>query len=50
MVEHTKTDNCHADMFIPSYGDRESSELERRPDPVHEIVLSEEDLRDIFPK
>ncbi len=38
-----------ADIFLPSYADRESSELERRKDPVHDIVLTDEEADSVFP-
>jgi len=37
------------DIFLPSYADRESSELERKKDPVHDIILTEEEANNVFP-
>ena len=40
-----------ADIFLPSYGDYDaSSDLERRQDPVHEIVLTDAEVQDMFPQ
>ncbi|MCJ1362303.1 hypothetical protein MMC16_001406 [Acarospora aff. strigata] len=36
-------------IFLPSYADRDSSELERRKDPVHDIILTEEEANSVFP-
>ena len=38
------------DIFLPSYMDYESSDLEHRPDPVQEIVLTDEEAASIFPQ
>ncbi|KAL1646419.1 hypothetical protein SLS58_003379 [Diplodia intermedia] len=37
------------DIFLPSYADYESSELERRQDPVQDIVLTDEEVASMFP-
>jgi len=38
------------DIFLPSYADYESSSLERRRDPVHEIVLTDAEIESLFPQ
>lgn len=38
-----------ADIFLPSYADYESSELERRQDPVQDIILTDEEVASMFP-
>ncbi|KAF2232390.1 hypothetical protein EV356DRAFT_505354 [Viridothelium virens] len=39
------------DIFLPSYAsDHDSSELERKQDPVDEIVLTDEEAAAIFPR
>ncbi|KAI9723711.1 MAG: hypothetical protein M1812_001011 [Candelaria pacifica] len=38
------------DIFLPSYADHESGALERKKDPVHEIVLTDEEIKDLFPQ
>ncbi|KAL1632109.1 hypothetical protein SLS56_003998 [Neofusicoccum ribis] len=37
------------DIFLPSYADYESSELERRQDPVQDIILTDEEVASMFP-
>jgi hypothetical protein len=39
-----------ADIFLPSYLDYDSSDLEHRPDPVQEIILTDEEAAAILPK
>ncbi|KAG9528487.1 hypothetical protein KCU93_g4331, partial [Aureobasidium melanogenum] len=38
------------DIFLPSYLDYDSSDLEHRPDPVQEIILTDEEAAAILPK
>ncbi|KAI9680730.1 MAG: hypothetical protein M1817_004170 [Caeruleum heppii] len=38
------------DIFLPSYADHDSADLERKQDPVHEIVLTEDEIRELFPQ
>lgn len=38
------------DIFLPSYMDYDNSDLEHRPDPVEEIVLTDEEAASIFPQ
>ncbi|KAK3321566.1 hypothetical protein B0H66DRAFT_174672 [Apodospora peruviana] len=38
------------EMFLPSYVDYDYVPLEMRRDPVHEIVLSEEEVKKILPQ
>jgi hypothetical protein len=33
-----------AELFLPSYADYESQNLERKQDPVQDIVLTEEEI------
>ncbi|KAH7058980.1 hypothetical protein B0J12DRAFT_379692 [Macrophomina phaseolina] len=37
------------DIFLPSYADYESTELERRQDPVQDIILTDEEIASMFP-
>ncbi|CAD0018743.1 unnamed protein product, partial [Aureobasidium pullulans] len=37
-------------IFLPSYLDYDSTGLEHRPDPVHNIHLTDEEAAAIFPK
>jgi hypothetical protein len=42
---------CKSEIFLPSYADFHfDTELERRQDPVAEIVLTEEEVRKMFPE
>ncbi|OAA71645.1 hypothetical protein ISF_02196 [Cordyceps fumosorosea ARSEF 2679] len=43
------TDIC-VEIFLPSYLDCDYVPLENRREPVHEIRLSEEELRDMLPQ
>ncbi|THV72622.1 hypothetical protein D6D28_03841 [Aureobasidium pullulans] len=38
------------EIFLPSYLDYDSTGLEHRPDPVHNIYLTDEEAAAIFPK
>ncbi|THV80561.1 hypothetical protein D6D29_06055 [Aureobasidium pullulans] len=38
------------EIFLPSYLDYDSTGLEHRPDPVHNIHLTDEEAAAIFPK
>jgi hypothetical protein len=38
------------EIFLPSYIDCDYVPLENRRDPVHEIVLSEEETRELLPQ
>lgn len=41
----------YAELFLPSYANSfDAQELEHKQDPVHDIVLSEEDMEDVMPK
>ncbi|KAF1939614.1 hypothetical protein EJ02DRAFT_456817 [Clathrospora elynae] len=37
------------EIFLPSYADYHFDDLERRPDPVQDIILTEEEVRNMFP-
>lgn len=39
----------NTEIFLPSYIDCDYTPLENRRDPVHEIRLSEEELREMLP-
>ncbi|KAK7633815.1 hypothetical protein IWX48DRAFT_413724 [Phyllosticta citricarpa] len=38
------------DIFLPSYADYDTSDIDRRPDPVDEITLTDEEIADMFPQ
>ncbi|TIA27759.1 hypothetical protein D6C83_07626 [Aureobasidium pullulans] len=40
----------NTEIFLPSYLDYDSTGLEHRPDPVHNIHLTDEEAAAIFPK
>jgi hypothetical protein len=37
------------EMFLPSYIDYHFDDLERRQDPVQDIILTDEEVRNMFP-
>jgi hypothetical protein len=38
------------EIFLPSYADYHFDDLERRQDPVEDIILTEEEVRNMFPQ
>lgn len=38
------------ELFLPSYADYEAQDLERKQDPVEEIVLTDEEVAAMFPQ
>lgn len=38
------------ELFLPSYADYESQDLEHRQDPVEEIIVTEEEIALMFPQ
>jgi hypothetical protein len=46
-----RTDICPiTELFLPSYANREAQDLEHRPDPVEEIVLTDEEAAAVLPQ
>ncbi|CAA9957316.1 hypothetical protein PTMSG1_00924 [Pyrenophora teres f. maculata] len=37
------------EIFLPSYADYDFDDLERRQDPVQDIILTEEEIKNMFP-
>ena len=37
------------EIFLPSYADFHFDELERKQDPVQEIFVSDEEVKNMFP-
>lgn len=37
------------EMFLPSYADFHFDDLERRQDPVEDIVVTDEEVKNMFP-
>ena len=44
------TDLNPAEIFLPSYVDCEYTPLENRREPVHEITLTDEEIKNMFPQ
>ena len=42
-------DVCAKEMFLPSYVDYHFDDLERRQDPVKDIIVTDEEVRNMFP-
>lgn len=40
----------YLEIFLPSYVDYEFESLERKREPVHEIRLSDEEMKSMFPQ
>lgn len=40
----------YPEIFLPSYIESNFESLERKRDPVHEIRLSEEEIKKMFPQ
>jgi alpha-D-ribose 1-methylphosphonate 5-triphosphate diphosphatase PhnM len=38
------------EMFLPSYIDYHFDDLERRQDPVQDIIITDEEVRNMFPQ
>ncbi|OCK94308.1 uncharacterized protein K441DRAFT_660132 [Cenococcum geophilum 1.58] len=38
------------DIFLPSYTDHDSGDLERKQDPVEDIILTDEEIASMFPQ
>jgi len=38
------------EIFLPSYVECDFESLERKRDPVHEIVLSDEEIKEMLPQ
>lgn len=48
-VSSKSTDNI-SEIFLPSYVECDFESLERKRDPVHEIRLSDEEIKQMFPQ
>ena len=44
------TASCETELFLPSYADYDSQELEHKQDPVEEIVLTDEEAASMLPQ
>jgi hypothetical protein len=42
--------NDATEMFLPSYVDYHFDDLERRQDPVQDIILTDEEVKNMFPQ
>lgn len=46
----TSLTNRPPEIFLPSYVESDFESLERKRDPVHEIRLSDEEIKNMFPQ
>ena len=46
----SQADPLPQEIFLPSYVDCDYTPLENRREPVHEITLSEEEIKNMFPQ
>ena len=46
---HANMFMCFPEIFLPSYTDYHFDDLERRQDPVQDIILTEEEIKNMFP-
>ncbi|KAM0718157.1 hypothetical protein Q7P37_006489 [Cladosporium fusiforme] len=49
-VKSSQGFDWNQELFLPSYADYESQDLERKQDPVEDIVLTEEEIAAMFPQ
>jgi len=49
-VKSSQGFDWNQELFLPSYADYESQDLERKQDPVQDIVLTEEEIAAMFPQ
>lgn len=49
-VKSSQGFDWNQELFLPSYADYESQNLERKQDPVQDIVLTEEEIAAMFPQ
>jgi hypothetical protein len=46
----TPADTFRTEIFLPSYIDCDFESLERKRDPVHEIKLTDEEIKNMLPE
>ena len=49
-LHRTYMTNIPLEIFLPSYVECDFESLERKRDPVHEIRLSDEEIKQMFPQ
>ncbi|KAF2158054.1 hypothetical protein K461DRAFT_310026 [Myriangium duriaei CBS 260.36] len=49
-VKSSQGFDWNQDIFLPSYIDYDSSDLERKPDPVKDIILTDEEAAALLPQ
>ncbi|PSK56777.1 inosine-5'-monophosphate dehydrogenase [Elsinoe australis] len=49
-VKSSQGFDWNQDIFLPSYIDYDSSDLERKPDPVEDIILTDEEAAAMLPQ
>lgn len=46
---HEETDFDASDIFLPSYANIDSATLEQKQDPVQDIIVTDEEMANMFP-
>ncbi|SMQ51953.1 unnamed protein product [Zymoseptoria tritici ST99CH_3D7] len=49
-VKSSQGFDWNQELFLPSYADYDSNDLEHRPDPIEEIVLTDEEAAAMMPR
>lgn len=49
-VKSSQGFNWNQELFLPSYADYDSHDLEHRPDPVEDIILTDEEAAAMLPQ
>ena len=49
LSNNRKTDT-YSEIFLPSYIESDFESLDRKREPVHEIILTDEEIEMMFPK
>ncbi|KAL1586033.1 hypothetical protein WHR41_04785 [Cladosporium halotolerans] len=49
-VKSSQGFDWNQELFLPSYADYESQDLERKQDPVQDIILTDEEVAAMFPQ
>ena len=47
--EREQNADSYTEIFLPSYADYHFDDLERRQDPVQDIILTDEEVKNMFP-
>ncbi|EMC95964.1 hypothetical protein BAUCODRAFT_71445, partial [Baudoinia panamericana UAMH 10762] len=49
-VKSSQGFDWNQELFLPSYVHFDAQDLEHRPDPVHDIILTDEQAADLLPR